>query len=197
MKHVRLSLSVLVVLVLVMVFVGCAKPPGAEKQAAKGAMDYAISAGADKYAATDIDAAKKVWDKAESQMNEKKYKEAKQSYIDAKAAFEKAAEAIEAGKKVADEANATILALQEAWRNLEFTARKMEKKMEGKKKVWTVDAKTFNEGLGKAKEMIAIDPARAKDVLGELKAMVDKWDKTFKEMAAAPAKPEAPKKGKK
>jgi hypothetical protein len=197
MKHVRLSVSLLIVLGLTLVFMGCAKPPEAEKQAAKGAMDYAISAGADKYAATDLDAAKKVWDKAESQMNEKKYKEAKQSYIDAKAAFEKAAEATEAGKKVADEANATILALQEAWRNLEFTARKMEKKMEGKKKVWRVDAKTFNEGLGKAKEMIAIDPARAKDILGELKAKVDKWDKTFKEMVAAPAKPKTTKKGKK
>ena len=98
---------------------------------------------------------------------------------------------------MADEANATIAALQEAWKNLEFTARKMEKKMGGKKKVWTVDAKTFNEGLGKAKEMIAINPSRAKDILCELKAMVDKWDKTFKEMAVAPAKPEAPKKGKK
>jgi hypothetical protein len=45
--------------------------------------------------------------------------------------------------------------------------------------------------------MIAIDPARAKDILGELKAKVDKWDKTFKEMVAAPAKPKTTKKGKK
>ena len=79
MKHLRLSASFCVVLGLTLVFLGCAKPPEAEKQAAKSAMDYAILAGADKYAATDIDAAKKVWDKAESQMNEKKYKEAKQS----------------------------------------------------------------------------------------------------------------------
>lgn len=195
MKQVRLSF---VVLGLLLVLVGCAKPPDAEKQAAKTAMDAAISAGADKYAATDLNAAKKIWDTAESQMKEKKYKEAKQSYIDAKAAFEKAAKGVESGKKaVTDQANAAMKALEEAWKNLEATAKKMEKKLKDKKEAWTTDAKAISEGLGKVKEMIATDPAGAKAKLDELKNMADKWENTFKEMAAPPAKPEAPKKEKK
>lgn len=188
MKNATLSVSVLVVLALVMVFVGCAKPPDAERQAAKAAMDATISAGADKYAAADLDAAKKIWDTSESQMKDKKYKEAKQSYINAKAAFEKAAKAVEAGKKAAsDQANAAMATIQEAWKNLEATAKKMEKKLKEKKEAWTTDAKAISEGLGKAKEMIAADPAGAKAKFGELKAMVDKWENRFKEMGARPA----------
>lgn len=192
MERVRLSVSVLVVFALVLVFAGCAKPPDAEKQVAKTAMDAAISAGADKYAPADLDAAKKIWDTAESQMNEKKYKEAKQSYIDAKVAFEKASVAVEAGKKAAaDEANAAMATIEESWKNLEPTAKKMEKKLKDKKEAWETDAKAINEGFAKAKEMIPTDPAGAKTKLDELKSMLDKWDNTFKEMAAVPAKPEA------
>jgi len=198
MKNSTLSVSVLVVLALVMVFVGCAKPPDAEQKAAKEAMDAAMSAGADKYAKADMDAAKKVWDGAEAQVKDKKYKEAKQGYMDAKAAFEKAAKAVEAGKKAAsDQANAAVATIQEAWKNLEATAKKMEKKLIEKKEAWTTDAKAISEGLGKAEEMIAAEPAGAKAKLDGLKAMVDKWENTFKEMAAAPAKPEATKKEKK
>ncbi len=198
MKNATLSVSVLVVLALVMVFVGCAKPPDAERQAAKAAMDATISAGADKYAAADLDAAKKIWDTAESQMKDKKYKEAKQSYIDAKAAFEKAAGAVHAGKKViTDQANAAMATIEGAWKNLEATSKKMEKRLKEKKEAWTTDAKAISEGLENAKKMITTNPAGAKAKLDELKAMVDKWENTFKEMAAAPAKPEAEKKEKK
>jgi hypothetical protein len=195
MKHVRLSLSVLVVLVLVMVFVGCAKPPEAEKQAAKSAMDAAISAGADKYATDSLDAARKIWDTAESQMKEKKYEEAKKSYIDATIAFKKAT--MEAEKKAAaDQANAALATVEESWKNVEATAKKMGKKLKDKE-AWTADAKAISEGLGKAKEMIAANPFQAKTKLDELKTMVDKWENTFKEMTTAPAKPKATKKEKK
>jgi hypothetical protein len=199
MKHGRLFGLIFVVLALLLVLAGCAKPPEEEKQAAKGAMDTAVSAGADKYAATDLGAAKKVWDTAESQMNEKKYKEAKQSYIDAKAAFEKAGAAVQAGKKAAsDQASAALASAEEAWKNLEAIAAKMAKQMKDKKDAWVADAKAFTDGLAKAKETIAADPAGVKAKLDELKALVDKWDNTFKEMTAAPAaKPPAPQKGKK
>ena len=196
MKHVRLSVSLLVVLALTLAFMGCAKPPEVEKQAAKAAMDAAISAGADKYATDSLDAAKKIWDTAESQMKDKKYKEAKQSYIDAKAAFEKAARDVEAGKKAADQANAALATLEEAWKNLQAAAKKMEKKLKDKE-AWTTDSKAIKEGLGRAKEMIATNPSQAKAKLDDLKTMVEKWGNTFKEMAAAPAKPEAAKKEKK
>lgn len=197
MKHVGLSISLCVVLALTLTFMGCAKPPEAEKQAAKSAMDAAISAGADKYATDSLDAARKIWDTAESQMKEKKYEEAKKSYIDATTAFKKAA--MEAGKKAAaDQANGALANVEESWKSVKAMAKKMGKKLKDKEKeTWTADAKAIREGLGKAKEMIAANPSQAKAKLDELKTMVDKWENTFKEMAAAPAKPKTTKKGKK
>ena len=195
MKHVRLSVSVCVVLALTLAFMGCAKPPETEKQAAKAAMDSAISAGADKYATDSLDAAKKIWYTAESQMKEKKYEEAKKSYINAKSAFEKIA--VEAEEKAAaDQANAALAAVQKSWKNVEATAKKIGKKLKDKQ-AWTADAKAISEGLGKAKEMIAANPSQAKVKLDELKTMVDKWENTFKEMATAPAKPKTTTKKKK
>ena len=197
MRMIKLSLFVLVVFGLGMVLAGCSKPPEAEKEAAKKAMDAAISVGANQYASADLEAARKLWDTAESQMKEKKYKEAKQGYIDAKAAFEKAAAAVEAGKKaVAEQANAALGTLEGEWKKLRVTANKMEKKLKGKKQAWTADTKAISEGLAKSKEMIASTPAEAKAKLDELKTMIDRWETTFKEMARSPSKPKATKKKK-
>jgi hypothetical protein len=194
---IKLSVFILVVFALGMVLAGCAKPPEAEKEAAKKALDAAITGGADKYASADLEAARKLWNAAESQMKEKKYKEAKQNYIDAKAAFEKAAAAVEAGKKaVADQANVALKALEEEWKKLRVTAKKMEKKLKNKKQAWTTDAKAINEGLEKSKEMIVSAPAEAKAKLDELKTMIERWGTTFKEMATSPSKPKPPKKKK-
>lgn len=197
MRMIKLSLFVLVVFGLGMVLAGCSKPPEAEKEAAKKAMDAAISVGADQYASADLEAARKVWDTAESQMKEKKYKEAKQGYIDAKAAFEKAAAAVEAGKKaIAEQANAALGTLEGEWKKLRVTANKMEKKLKGKKQAWTADTKAISEALAKSKEMIASTPAEAKAKLDELKTIIDRWETTFKEMARSPSKPKATKKKK-
>ena len=197
MKHFKYSVSCLMVLALALVFIGCAKPPEAEQKAAKAAMDAAVSAGADKYAAADLDTAKKSYDTAEAQMKDKKYKEAKEGYVAAKAAFEKAAGAVAAGKKaVADEATAAIAALEESWTGVEAAAKKAEKKMKDQKSAWEADAKAFADNLKAAKDMIASDPLGAKAKADELKATIEKWDAAFKEMLAAPAKPE-PKKAKK
>ena len=186
------------VFALLLVLGGCAQPPEAERQAAKGAMDAAVSGGADKYAVADLDAAKKVWETAESQMNEKKYKEAQQSYVEAKAAFEKAGGTVEAGKKAAsDQANAVLASIDADWKKLGAKTKALAKKMKNKKGAWVADSQTFRKGLGKAKEMIAADPAGAKPKLDELKAMVDKWENILKKMAAAPAKSPATKKVKK
>ena len=195
MERFKHAVSLMIVLALVFVFVGCAKAPDAEKSAAQAARDAALAAGADKYAAADFETAKGIWGTAESQMQDKKYKEAKQGYIDAKAAFEKAAGGVEAGKKaMTDEANAAVASLEDGWKNLEATAKTVEKKMKDKKDAWEADAKAFAEGLQATKDMIAADPIGAKAKAGELKAILDKWDTTFKELAAAPAKTEAPKK---
>jgi hypothetical protein len=195
MKKFKGWLFVLTVLLLTtMLLAGCSKPPEAEREAAKKAMDAAVSAGADKYAAADFDAAKKRWEAAESQMKEKMYKEAKQSYIEVKAAFEKAAAAVEAGKKaMADQTKTALQTLEGAWKKLEADAKKMEKMLKEKKAAWATDAKAIKEGLDKAKEMIAASPAEAKTKLEELKGLMDKWENTLKEMAAAATKPKATK----
>ncbi|PKN71875.1 MAG: hypothetical protein CVU52_08345 [Deltaproteobacteria bacterium HGW-Deltaproteobacteria-10] len=196
MKYFKYSVSLMVILILSLVFIGCAKPPDAEKSAANAAMTAAGAAGADKYAAADLGAAKKIWDAAEAQMKDKKYNEAKQAYIDAKAAFEKATAAAAAGKKAAvAEVNASLVALEEAWLKLEAGAKNVEKKMKDKKEAWTADATAFAERLKAAKESVAADPIGAKAKIAELKSVIDKWDATFTELAAMPVKPEPTKKG--
>jgi hypothetical protein len=195
MKRFKYSVLVMMVLALALVFAGCAKPPETEQKAAQAAQAAAVAAGADKYAIADLQAAKKLWEAAEAQMKEKKYKEAKQVYVDAKAAFEKATAAVAVGKKAAtDEANTAVAALEEGWKSIEDSVKKIEKKMKDQKEAWEADAKSFVEGLKASKEMIASDPLGAKAKAGELKAVIEKWDATFKEIAAAPAKPELKKK---
>jgi len=169
----------------------------AEKEATRKAMDAALSAGAEKYASAELEAARRVWDTAESQMKEEKYKEAKGSYIEAKTAFEKAAAAVEVGKKaVSDQAKAALKTLEGEWSKVRTTARKMEKKLKNKKQAWTADAKAIQEGLGKSKKMIASAPAEAKAKLDQLKTTIDKWEATFKEMAASASKAKPTKKKK-
>jgi len=196
MKYFKYAVSSIMVMALIMMFIGCAKPPEAEKAAAKAAMDAAVTAGADKYAAADFKTAQSTWDASEAQMNDKKYEEAKQGYVSAKAAFEKAAGAAAVGKKaMTDEANAAVAALEDGWKNLAAAAKGVEKKMKDKQEAWAADTKAFEDGLKATKDMIAGDPIGAKKKAGELKSIIDKWDATFKELAAIPDKPA--KKGKK
>jgi hypothetical protein len=197
MSHFKYFVSLIIILALSLVFIGCAKPPEAEKSAAKVAMDAAVSAGADKYAIADFEAANKLWDTSEAQVNEKNYKEAKQGYINAKAAFEKAAGAVEAAKKAMEaEVTPIVAGLEEGWNNLQVAAKNVEEDLMDKKEAWEADSKSFTEGLAAARGMIATDPAGAKMKAGELKSVIDKWDATFKELAAAAAakKAEAAKK---
>jgi hypothetical protein len=169
----------------------------AEKEAAKKAMDAALSAGADHYASVDLDTARRAWDTGESQIKEQKYREAKESYIGAKAAFEKAGAAVEAGKKAAaDQAKTALKTLEAEWEKLRATAKKMEKKLKDKKQAWTADAKSIKEGLEKSKKMIASAPAEAKAKLDALKTMIDRWENSFKEMAKSPSKAKNTKKKK-
>jgi hypothetical protein len=193
MKHFKYSLPLMVVLAFTfLMIIGCAKPPEAEKSAAAAAVNAALTAGADKYAAADLEAAQKIMEQAEALMKDKKYKEAKQAYIDAKAAFDKAAVAVAAGKQAAAaQASSAVAALEEAWRQLDATAKTMETKMLDRKDAWIADAALFLERVKAAKDAIAADPVAAKAKIDELKAVVDKWDATFKELAAAP-EPAAP-----
>jgi hypothetical protein len=130
-------------------------------------------------------------------MKEEKYKEAKGGYIEAKGAFEKAAAAVEVGKKaLSDQAKVALKTVEAEWNKLRVTAKKMENKLKDKKQAWTADAKAIQEGLKKTKKIVASAPAEAKAKLDQLKTMIDKWEATFKEMAASPSKAKATKKKK-
>jgi len=185
----------LFILMMILAFAGtiagCAKPPEAEKTAAKAAMDAAVSAEATRYARADFDGAMKLWDAAEAKTQEKKYGEAKQGYIDAKAGFEKAKAAVGAGKKAVvgevntDELKAALARLEDDWKNLQALAQKVEAKLE-KKKMWETDAKSFVQGLQAAKDLIATDPVSAKLKIDTLKPFIASYTTVFKQLANAP-----------
>jgi len=193
MKRSMFFVSLMMTVMLAVVFGGCSKPPEAEKLAAKTAMDASVSAEAPRYASADFQAAMKIWDTAESQMKEKKYPEAKQGYMDAKAAFEKASVSVAAGKKAVvgevntDELKAAVARLEEDWKNLQILAKKVEAKLE-KKKIWENDARTFSERLKAAKEMIATDPISAKLKIDALKPFISSYTALFKQLEVAPEK---------
>jgi hypothetical protein len=183
----------LMMIVVLAAFSGCAKPPEAEQLAAKTAMDAAVSAEASRYASADFQAAMKLWDTSEFQMKEKKYPEAKQGYIDTKAAFEKASGAVAAGKKAVvgevntDELKTAVARLEEDWIKLQALAKKVEAKLQ-KKKLWENDAKTFTERLKAAKDMLATDPVSAKLKIDALKPFISSYTELFKQLEATPEK---------
>jgi len=193
MKRSMFFVSLMMTVLAAVVFSGCAQPPAAEKSAAKTAMDAAVSAEAPRYASADFAAAVKLWDTSETQVKEKKYPEAKQGYIDAKAAFEKASGAVAAGKKAVvgevstDELKAAVARLEKDWQNLQILAKKVEAKLE-KKKLWENDAKTFTERLKAAKDMTATDPISAKLKIDSLRPFIASYTELFKQLEAAPAK---------
>jgi hypothetical protein len=194
MKRSMFIVSLMMTVMSAVVFSGCAQPPEAEKSAAKTAMEAAVSAEAPRYASADFQAAVTLWDTSEDQMKEKKYPEAKQGYIEAKAAFEKASGAVAAGKKAVvgdvntDELKAALARLEEDWKNLQTLARKVEAKIE-KKKLWENDSKNLSERLITAKDMIATDPISAKIKIDALRPLIDSYTKFFKQLEAAPGKP--------
>ena len=199
MKRSMFFVSAMMTVIVAVAVIGCSQPPEAEKLAAKTAMDDAVSAEAPRYASADYAAAKKLWNTSETQMKEKKYPEAKQGYIDAKAAFEKASGSVAAGKKAVvgevntNELNAAVVRLEEDWKNLQVLAKKVEAKL-AKKKPWENDSKTFTERLKAAKDMLTTDPVSAKLKIDSLRPFIDSYTKIFKQIEAAPEKPQAPRK---
>lgn len=180
----------MVLLVLVWVFTGCAKPPEAEQRTAKKTLNVATTAGAERYAADRFAAARALWEQAEDRMKKRDFKEARQLYVDASAAFEKAADGVAAGRQaIADEAAVTITALEESWKGLDAAARKVERRMQDKRAAWEVEARGFLEGLAAAKATVERDPIGAKMKLDGLKTFIEKWDAILRELAAPPAKP--------
>ena len=88
---------------------GCAQPPKQEIDAANAALQAAITAGAEQYAADELKGAQDLSAKLNGEMEKKEYKAAKQTAIQLKEAADKAKAAGEAGKLKAKE-TATALA---------------------------------------------------------------------------------------
>ena len=190
MKDFKHTIPVLFVLILALIFIGCAKPPDAEKSSAQTASKLASNAGGEQYAPVEMEAGKMLWNAAEGQLKAEKFAEAKVGYIAAKEAFDKAVKTAKTAKQAAvAEVNTAIASLEEGWKTLEANALAIEKKMKTQKEAWDADALLFNEGLQAAKGMVTTDLNGAKAKAAELKALIEKWDKTIQELAAAPEKP--------
>jgi hypothetical protein len=125
--------------------------------------------------------------------------------VAAKVAFDKAAGAVEGGKKMAAaeakkvaaaEANTAVASMEEDWKNLKTAAKNLTKKMKDKKTkaAWAADTKAFTKRLKATKDKIVNDPASAKENIGELKSIIEKWDTAFKKLVATHSKHKATKK---
>lgn len=190
MKSFRFSVLSMFILILALIFIGCAKPPDAEKSAAQSALTAATAAGAEKYAAVPMEAGKMLWGEAEAQLQAEEFEAAKVGYLAAKNAFDKAAKAaVTAKKALTDEVTKTIAGLEEQWKLVEAAALAIEKKMIAQKEAWDADVLLFTQELQATKGMIAANAEGAKAKAVELKAMIDKWDVTIKELEKVPEKP--------
>ncbi|MFZ4438637.1 MAG: hypothetical protein ACOYOS_09445 [Syntrophales bacterium] len=189
MKRSIFFVPLMMTVMLAVAVIGCSQPPEAAKAAAKTAMDAAVSAEAGRYASADFETAMKLWETSEAQVKEKKYTEARQGYLDAKAAFEKATGIVAMGKKAivgevnTDELKAAMARIEEDWIKLQALAKKVEAKLE-KKKLWENDVKTFTERLKEATDMLATDPVSANLKLNALKPFIDSYTKLFKQLEA-------------
>ena len=83
---------------------GCSQPPQQEVDAAKAALQGAISAGAEQYVPDELKIAQDLMTKLDSEMAKKDYKAAKQTALQAKAAADSANAAIGAAKAKVKEA---------------------------------------------------------------------------------------------
>jgi len=190
MKKLRFSVVPLFIFMLALIFIGCAKPPEAEKSAAQSALSAATAAGAEKYAAVPMEAGKMLWGEAEKQLQAEEFDAAKVGYLAAKTAFDKATKAAGVAKKaLTDEVTKTIAGLEEQWMAVQAAALAIEKKMAAQKEAWDADVLLFTQELQATKGMIAANAEGAKAKTVELKAMIDKWDTTVKELEKVPEKP--------
>ena len=189
MKLLRVRVVVPVLIMVSLLTFACASPPEAEKKTADTAVRAATAAGADKYAPNEFSAMTAAVKKAESEMSNKAYKEAKASYEAVKNLAEKAAMAAVAGKAAAKaEAEKQIADLDGRWKELQGKATAAGKKLKAAQKAaWDTDAKSVAEALEAAKTAVAADAAAAKAKLAAITAVLDKWEADLAALSA-PAK---------
>ncbi|MBN1595132.1 hypothetical protein JW933_04315 [candidate division FCPU426 bacterium] len=166
--------------ILAVVLTACAKPPVAEQDQARQAMEQALAAQAEAYAARTFNEAKALWDGAEAKMQEKSYKAAKEGYTAAKAAFEKAAGQVEEGKQaMLAESQALLGSVEQELSNMSEKAGKKVStlKLEAKQ-AWQSDLQLIQTAIQNAKEK-TISPREVKEKLEQARSRLSKWMEEF------------------
>ena len=171
--------------------VACASPPEAEKKAADAAVSTANAAGAEKFAPSEFAAMTAALKKAESEMSNKAYKEAKASYAATKDLADKAARAAEAGKAAAKaDAEKQLGALEARWTDLQAKAEAATRGLKvSERTLWDAAGVAIGAAFTEARATIATDAALAKAKLAAIPAQLDKWEAGVTALASAP-KPE-------
>ncbi len=156
----------------------CASPPEAEKKAADKAVSTATAAGAEQYAPSEFSSMTAAVKKAESEMSNKAYKEAKASYESAKDLADRAAKAAESGKAAAKaEVEKQLADLESRWKELQGKAEASATKLKADQKAaWEAAAKSVADAFDAAKAALATDARAAKDKLAAIPAILDKWE---------------------
>ncbi|MFB3895443.1 MAG: hypothetical protein ACE14V_03985 [bacterium] len=140
-KSVRYLFILMLVCSVVMLW-SCAQPPTQEMDAAKAAIEKAVAAGADKYAATELEAAKSVLAQAEQKINAKDYAGAKVDAQDVVAKATAAEAAVTAGK---DAVKAELDAMMPGIEKDYAALQKQVKSAKGNKKAAEQLKATFDE----------------------------------------------------
>jgi len=121
------------------VVLGCAKPPAQELADADGALATAVAAGAEQYAADDLNMAQDALAEAKSLSEAKDYKGAKTAAMDAKTKADAAKAAAEIGKQAAmTEADERMKALEPEVQGAIEAVNKLKGKTADKLKAETV-----------------------------------------------------------
>jgi hypothetical protein len=156
----------------------CASPPEAEKKAADQAVGNATATGAEQYAPSEFSAMMAAVKKAEAEMSNKAYKEAKASYESARDLADRAAKAAETGKAAAKaEVEKQMADLETRWKELQGKAEPLVTKLKADQKAaWAANAKSVAETFDAAKATLATDVRAAKDKLASIPAVLDKWE---------------------
>lgn len=185
MSRVTIHLVVPLALAVALSTFGCASPPTAEKKEAEDAINAAKSAGAEKYASSDFQAATSALKEAETHMGAKKYSEAKVAYVKIKDLAEKAAKAVEGGKAaMKSQVEQALNDTEKRWQALESNIKKMAKKLKAEQKqAWEADAKGAVKALQAAKVTAGADPATAKEKLAAATSALEKWEAELKACA--------------
>ncbi len=176
MKPSRIRFSVLRTLIAGLTTRGCASPPEAEKKAAEEAVGKARKLGAEKYATNQFAAAVEEFQAAEAQMLAKQYAEAQRTYLRATEAGLKAAKTVDAVKTaMMPEVEQQLAGVVKQWTHLEGEIQAEKTLTVVQKRDWEVDTKRITATLLEARASLDDDPARARERLAVVTALLEAW----------------------